>query len=65
MANYPKGQQITMWVGVIVALLALVPLSSQLELDAQRAASSSSILKALPTAKLLAVGTWESQAVSK
>ena len=34
----PRGQQITMWVGVIVALLALVPLSSQLELDSERAA---------------------------
>ena len=33
----PRGQQITMWLGVLVALLALVPLSSQLELDAQRA----------------------------
>ncbi|NCW23307.1 MAG: hypothetical protein EBW45_04330, partial [Actinobacteria bacterium] len=33
----PRGQQITMWLGVLIALLALLPLSSQLELDAQRA----------------------------
>ena len=33
----PRGQQITMWLGVLIALLALLPLSGQLELDAQRA----------------------------
>ena len=33
----PRGQQITMWLGVLVSLLALVPLNTQLELDQKRA----------------------------
>ena len=33
----PRGQQITMWLGVLVSLLALVPLNTQLELDQRRA----------------------------
>jgi len=32
----PRGQQITMWLGVLAAGLALLPLSSQLQLDQQR-----------------------------
>ena len=33
----PRGQQITMWLGVLVSLVALIPLTSQLELDQKRA----------------------------
>ena len=33
----PRGQQLTMLLGVLVSLLAMVPLSSQIDLDQRRA----------------------------
>ena len=48
-----------MWLGVLIALLTLLPLSSQLELDAQRATLKQLDPKAITYCEIASCGDWE------
>jgi hypothetical protein len=55
----PRGQQLTMWLGVLASLLALVPLASQLQLDQERAAIEQLDASSIQYCEIQSCGTLE------